>query len=77
MSLHNGKTPGPDGFTLEFFKLFSATTVPALQIIYSESIAEGRLPPTLSEASISLLLKSNKDPLLCGSYRPISLLNVE
>lgn len=77
MSLQNGKTPGPDGFTVEFFKLFSATIAPALQTMYNESFAEGRLPPTLSEASISLLLKCDKDPLLCGSYRPISLLNVD
>lgn len=77
MSLQNGKTPGPDGFTVEFFKLFSATIAPALQKMYNESFARGCLPPTLSEASISLLLKSDKDPLICGSYRPISLLNVD
>lgn len=57
MLLQNGKTPGPDGFTVEFLKLFSATTAPALQRIYNESFAEGRLPPTLS---ISLLLKSDR-----------------
>lgn len=45
--------------------------------MYNEVFTEGRLPPTLLEASISLLLKSDKDPLLCGSYRPISLLNVD
>ena len=77
MSLQNGKTPGPDGFTVEFFKLFSATIAPALQRMYNESFAGDRLPSTLSEASISLLLKCDKDPLLCGSYRPISLLNVD
>ena len=47
MSLQSGKTPGPDGFTVEFFKLFSATIAPALQRMYNESFAEGRLPPTL------------------------------
>lgn len=45
--------------------------------MYNESFSEGCLPPTLSKALISLLLKSDKDPLLCGSYRPISLLNVD
>ncbi len=35
------------------------------------------LPPTLHQASISLLLKKDKDPLSCSSYRPISLLNVD
>ena len=63
MSLKNGKTPGPDGFT-EFFKLFSAaiayTFSGGLQRMYNESFTEGRLPPTLLEATISLLLKSDK-----------------
>lgn len=76
-SLQSGKTPGPDGFTVEFFKQFSPTIAPLLQSMYNEAFAEGRLPPTLLESSISLLLKSDKDPLLCGSYRTISLLNVD
>lgn len=77
MSLQNGKTPGPDGFTVEFFKVFSAAVAPALQNMYNESFTRGSLPPTLLEASISLLLKNDKDSMLCGSYRPISLLNVD
>ena len=78
MSPQNGKSPGPDGFTIEFFfKLFSDIIAPALQRMYNESFAEGHLPPTLSEASISLLLINEKDPLMCGSFRPISLLNVD
>lgn len=76
MLLQNGKTPGPDGFTLEFFKLFSDTIAPALQRMYNESFIKGHLPPPLSEASI-YFFKSDKDPILCGSNRPISLLNVD
>lgn len=34
-------------------------------------------PRLLCEASISLLLKKDKDPTSCGSYRPVSLLNVD
>lgn len=34
------------------------------------------LIPT-TEASVSVLLKNNKDPDFCTSYRPISLMNVE
>lgn len=35
------------------------------------------LPSTLRQSCISLILKKDKDPLDCGSYRPISLLNVD
>lgn len=45
--------------------------------MYNDSLQTGRLPETLSIASISLLLKKDKDPTSCGSYRPISLLNVD
>lgn len=75
--LQNGKSPGPDGFTVEFYKSYSSVLAPILQRVYNESFLLGRLPKTMSEASISLLVKKDKDPLLCSSYRPISLLNVD
>ncbi len=37
----------------------------------------GCLPASLYQATISLLLKKEKNPLECGSYRPISLLNCD
>ena len=45
--------------------------------MYNEALDTGHLPTSLLEASISLLLKSNKDPLECGSYRRISHLNLD
>lgn len=45
--------------------------------MYNESLDHGSLPPTLSQASITLLLKKGKDPESCISYRPLSLLNVD
>lgn len=35
------------------------------------------MPPTLSQAIITVLLKKDKDPMSCSSYRSISLLNVD
>ena len=75
--LQSGKSPGPDGFVVEFYKAYSTLIIPHLANVYNESFNSGRLPPTLSEANISLLLKKDKDPLECNNYRPISLLNVD
>ena len=42
-----------------------------------ETKHNSRLPATSNTASISLLLKPNKDPTQPSSYRPISLINVD
>ena len=76
-SLPGGKSPGPDRFTAEFFKSLPPSCLRYLADMYNESLEVGRLPGTLLEATITLILKPDKDPLECGSYRPISLLNVD
>ena len=76
-SMQNNKSPGPDGFTCEFYKKFALQLAPTLQAMFKEALSLGTLPMTLRQASISLLAKKDKDPLLCSSYRPISLLNVD
>lgn len=45
--------------------------------MFKEALSLGTHPLTLRQASISLLAKKDKDPLICASYRPISLLNVD
>ena len=76
-SLQSGKSPGPDGYTTDFYKAFGHILAPILVRVYNDAFEKGQLPPSFAEASISVLLKKDKDPLLCGSYRPISLLNVD
>lgn len=76
-TMQSGKSPAPDGFTVEFYKAFTPILVPILVKLYNDSFKAGHLPPTRSEASISLLLKKDKDPTSCSSYRPISLYNVD
>ena len=76
-SMQSGKAPGSDGYGSEFYKTFSDKLAPILLDMFNESLANGSLPQTLSQAVISLLLKKDKDPTECGSYRPISLLNIE
>lgn len=77
MAMQNRKTPGMDGYPVEFYKKFKAQLAPLLLAVFTESLERGSLPTTFSQASISLLLKKDKDPTHCSSYRPISLLNVD
>lgn len=76
-TMQSGKCPRPDGFPVEFHRCFQNKLVPVLIEMFNESFITGKLPPTLNQASISLILKKGKDPLCCSSYRPISLLNVD
>lgn len=75
MAMQNGKTPGPDGYPIEFLKKFSNKFSTILLDMFNDSLSHGSLPHTLTEASIILLLKPGKVNIECGSYRPISLLN--
>ncbi|XDV28526.1 hypothetical protein PO909_031812 [Leuciscus waleckii] len=76
-TLKGGKAPGPDGFGPEFYKTFSQELVGPLTDMYLDSFNSVFLPPTLSTANISVILKKNKAPDMCGSYRPISLISVD
>lgn len=76
-AMQSGKTPGPDGFPVEFYKKFSKQLTPLLLNLFNHSFEKSALPQTLTEALITVLLKPGKEPTDCGSYRPISLLNVD
>ena len=76
-SMQNGKAPGPDGYPIKFFKTFSVQLIPLLLRMFDFSEDNGTLSRTLTEASITLLLKPGKDGKACGSYRPLSLLNCD
>lgn len=76
-SVQCGKAPGPDGFPIEFFKVFSKELSSILLSVYEESSQLGTLPETMRQAVISLIHKKGKSTLECSSYRPISLINVD
>lgn len=75
--MQSGKAPGPDGFPVDFYKKFSDQLAPLILDMFNDSLEHGSLPKTLTQASISLILKKDKDPRECGSWRPISLLNAD
>lgn len=73
----NNKAPGPDGFPAEFYKHFWSILSPLFIRMITESKQKSKLPDNMNTATISLLLKPNKDPTSPSSYRPISLINVD
>ncbi len=69
------KSPGNDGIVADFYKQFSDTLAPFLLNVFTESIINHNLPPSLSQGKITIIPKPKKYLLLIENWRPISLLN--
>ena len=76
-NLPKNKSPGPDGFSGEFYTIFKQDLIPMPLKLFQAVEGDGRLPNSFYEANITLTAKAGKDSTKKEYYRPISLINTD
>ena len=74
--MKNGKTPGPSGFTPEFYQFFWNDIHPFLLRSLNQAYQNGELSNSQKQGLITCIPKKDKPKQYLSNWRPISLLNV-
>ena len=74
--MKNGKNPGSDGLTKEFYTAFFGELGLLLLKTFNHSFVKGELSSSQKQAVITLIQKKDRDIKLIKNWRPISLINI-
>ena len=75
--MKQNKSPGNDGYTVEFYNVFWPVLGDMIVGAMNESYDKGKLSISQKQGVIKLLEKEGKDTMYIKNYRPITLLNVD